>query len=170
MRLDIAHHCACQRRHPLQGTHLRRHHPRNLGRGHRDHPPPESFAIRIAGMRADAYPPLGRPAQRGEHHLGVARMPATGQIGAGHQIQHRRLIPDGPGAVALAQIGIQIDRPHGHSPAPCAAKACARMALRLWRGVSASGEMFRSSTAPVPDASARPKAAAKSSVRSTRSA
>ena len=51
-----------------------------------------------------------------------------------------------------------------------AASAASRIWESVCRGVSASGEMFRSSTAPVREARARAKAAGKSSVRSTRSA
>ena len=51
-----------------------------------------------------------------------------------------------------------------------AARAASRIWERVWRGVSASGLMFRSNTAPVREARARANAAGKSSVRSTRSA
>ncbi len=51
-----------------------------------------------------------------------------------------------------------------------AASAASRIWLSVCRGVSASGLMLRSSTAPLREASARAKAAGKSSVRSTRSA
>jgi alpha-D-ribose 1-methylphosphonate 5-triphosphate diphosphatase len=51
-----------------------------------------------------------------------------------------------------------------------AARAASRICDRVCRGVRASAEMTRSSTAPVRLARARAKAAGKSSVRSTRSA
>ena len=68
-----------------------------------------------------------------------------------------------------ADIGAEADAlPVAHAGS-FAASAASRIWVSVWRGVSASGEMLRSSTAPVREARARAKAAGNSSVLFTRS-
>ncbi len=46
----------------------------------------------------------------------VAGMETAGDIGARDELDHGRVIAHAPRAVALAEIAVEIDRFHGHSP------------------------------------------------------
>ena len=62
--------------------------------------------------------------QGGEHGFGVAGMAARRDIGAGHDVQHRRVVAHGPGAEALAQVRVEVDAHHA-PPTSCATRRSA---------------------------------------------
>ena len=74
----------------------------------------EALQVGIGDMRADADAAFLRQPQRAPHHQRIAGMEAAGDVGRGDDAEQFRVGAHGPGAEALAQVGIEIDL-HGSS-------------------------------------------------------
>jgi hypothetical protein len=86
----------------------------------------EVLAVRKARVRADGHAMFDGPAHALAHGLGVARVPAAGDVGGAHEAQQRFVA-----ARAFAEVGIEVDV-HGEGsfffsgPAPVQPLAGAR--------------------------------------------
>jgi hypothetical protein len=60
-------------------------------------------------VRTDSDTPFARQAHRLAHHIRVAGVGTTGDVGRGHVGQERGVVAQDPRAEALAAITVQID-------------------------------------------------------------
>ena len=80
--------------------------------------PSEALKIGKARMCADADAARLRRAHGRVHHVRIARMQAAGDIGRGHHLHQRGVIADAPAAIALPQIGVEINPAHASVSSP----------------------------------------------------
>ena len=81
----------------------------------RQTPPSETAQIVEARMRADRHAAFQRQFHGARHHQRIARVKPAGDVGRGHDTEQRRIVTHGPGAEALAHIGVKIDAGHSAS-------------------------------------------------------
>ena len=60
-------------------------------------------------MRPNPHAVVAGQRHGGSHHIRIARMETTGDIGGGHNIQQCGVVAHGPGAKAFAHIRVEID-------------------------------------------------------------
>ncbi|CAH0225022.1 hypothetical protein SRABI70_02327 [Pseudomonas sp. Bi70] len=76
----------------------------------------EADQIRVGDMGADGHA-LGRSRLEGAQDAGrVTGVEATGDIGAGDDVEHRGIVAHGPLAETLAQVAVEVDGWHVGSP------------------------------------------------------
>ena len=110
MRLDVPDPGARTLGHRVEGAQLVEDVGGELLGLHVEEPSPEADEVAVAHLSPDGHPALGRhltgPAQRQR----VAGMEAAGDIGAGDDVEHGRVIADRPGPEGLTEVGVEVDR------------------------------------------------------------
>jgi hypothetical protein len=66
--------------------------------GHVQGPAAETGEVAVAHVRADSYIELVRGTAAVQHGDGVAGVEPAGNVSAGDQLEHRGVVPHGPGA------------------------------------------------------------------------
>ena len=96
-------------RHRDRGAELIGDRPLDLGGRHWQRSPPKAGEIGKRNMRPDGDAERLRLNEAARHDIRVAGVKTAGDIGAGHDAQHRGVIAHAPNAKTLAQIGVEID-------------------------------------------------------------
>src|SRR5699024_5701589 len=137
VRFDVADPAAAGAGQTVERTDLIDHVRGQLGRGDVDEPATETGQVVIADLGADRHVPVhGRP-DRTEQGRRVAGVESAGDVGAGDQFEHRVVVTEPPGAVALAQIAVDVDLCHGLTtsyPVSPGASTISRSGRRWSRG------------------------------------
>jgi len=109
VRLEIAHTGPGHPAQPVEGGQLVQDVGLQVPRRHVHRSPPEPRQVRVGNLRPHRDAPLGRQrddvAQRG----GVAGVEAARAVGAADVRQERGIVAQGPPAVRLTEIGIEVD-------------------------------------------------------------
>ena len=99
--------------HRLQRTELVEHVGGEVGGIHVDAAATEAGEVAVADLGADDHPALGRHGHGAADGARVAGVEAARHVGAGDDVEHRRVVAEHPGAERLAEVGVEVD-PHGH--------------------------------------------------------
>src|SRR3712207_4675667 len=77
-----------------------------------DCPAPEPAKIAETRMRTDRDAFLLSQNSRADHNVGIAGVPAAGDVGGSDDVEHRRIVTHRPGPEAFAHVAVEIDA-HG---------------------------------------------------------
>ena len=124
VRLDVGDPGAGHPAHRLERAELVEHVGGEVGRVHVDAAAAEAGEVAVADLRADDDPALGGRGDGAPDGRRVAGVEAARDVGARHDVEHRLVVAEHPGAERLAEVGVEVD-PHGH-----ATNASARPARR----------------------------------------
>jgi hypothetical protein len=108
VRLDVVHRGAHRVRDPVQCTELVQDVAEQLVEGHVQGAASEAGEVPVANVRADRDVQFIGGAAAVQHRYGVPGMEAAGHVGAGDELEHRRVIAHGPGAEGLPEVSVQI--------------------------------------------------------------
>jgi hypothetical protein len=112
VRLDVADAHAFQRGDAHQGADLRGELVLQFRRCQRHGAAAEVAQVGVARVGADRNAVFPRQAQRSPHDVRVAGVAAAGYVGRIDDGQHGGVVAHGPWAVALAEVGIQVNAWH----------------------------------------------------------
>ena len=83
-----------------------------------DEAPTEARQVGVADLGADRHAPVGRRLAHPSQRRRVAGVGATGDVGAGDDVEHRLVVAETPHAERLTEIAVEVDRGHAASVEP----------------------------------------------------
>ena len=110
--------------HAAQCTELVGDHRRQLAGVDLHHAAAETLAIGEADVRADVDAPRGGGADRALHDHRVAGVEAAGHVGRRHHAEQRLVVAHAPGAVAFAEVRVEVDVHRGVLEVQARGSAC----------------------------------------------
>ena len=92
----------------LEGAELVEHVGGELVGRHVDLAPPEADQVGVGDLGADGHPALDRRPNRAVDRRRVARVEPAGHVRAGHHLEEGGIVAEGPAAVPLAEVRVQV--------------------------------------------------------------